>query len=1181
MNNAPPIKMWEIPLNQRPELKNEIVLRNIVTIANGNNAHGDLFNRLVSEAFFSLGFEKPLRNLQEAGREMDIILLHRTEAKVAIVESKSTKEPVGGDAINKFIGAVSVEAKRFKKKGYQVVAYYVSQSGFKATAIRQEDDRKGADLPFELILMTPDMIVSELVRGNTICSAAVAGASYPLPQDTNLIQCGFADLLACKNGWIWALYYTTAASNIATHYCLVYSDGSPLPVDFAQEHFSEITNHSRFSELELIDVRSEYYITKDLKEVKRLYYQYLKSELGEISFEGLSPDKETGTIRVKLENIYVPIRFDAIRYNNDQNDSKKRLTTGQVVQLSQRATILAKPGGGKTTLIRRIALSYADSRIRSLIHDDIQDDDFFPVFIRCRDLGALTRKSIQEIIQAVIVRAELSQYLDAFLVLIKESMLKGTLYLLVDGLDEISDPQARRCFVEQLRCFSAMYPNARMLLTSRETGYSSIAGVLQEYCDEYRICSFDDQQIQELSLNWHLAIIPDIKKAKSESEQICKIILSSMRIKALADNPLLLTTLLFVKRCVGYLPTKKCQLYEEMIRLLLVSWNVAAHGSIDLDEAMPQLSYIAYYMSQKGVQTITKSDLLRCIYHSRKDLPEYLEYTQLSPRKFVDQVELRSNLLIQKGLEYNDREMLEETYEFSHLSLQEYLTAVAISKDWLPEKNQGLPVGKLLEGKLFNAQWAEIIPMTAFLLGKKAKPIIDAIIIKAEKDTQVKAETLEAEAGNAAALLLANCISLEVPMRDETLICCIKIIINNKPSLVTSADYDGNRVSPNSPGICEALLQCKYGLRYREYAEHLLLNDTASLQFLLSYIETFISCNRQGSASNKPATSVQMLAFSGLKDAITGLDYAINNVEQFLIACRENHLPVIPFISRQLASSNSKISILACILLKKLIEKDVLFDDKRYYRVDWDTKKLKCRIVRSKLFFSHLGALSKALVQFWLGETSFPNVVAFVDNIIIDCVSVLIEQLKDSFFLQHNPNNSFFSSAFGGYTKGYFPEYIVMNFAPWHYGERYKMTFEQYLASRANNPIVKTDTKACTILKKWIDCIVDSGILQNELRIETNAFKNNENTKDRFYNYKTHSYPLAVAQRIQADYYLDNMILGMTTPGYFYRWPTTIISHDYWEWHEIAWKTCPRPLEEFKWVINKPHALEIIEKMDK
>ena len=70
---------------------------------------------------------------------------------------------------------------------------------------------------------------------------------------------------------------------------------------------------------------------------------------------------------------------------------------------------------------------------------------------------------------------------------------------------------------------------------------------------------------------------------------LCKIILQDSRITALAHNPLLLTTLLFVKRWIGYLPTKKCQLYQEMIKLLLVSWNAAAHSKMEMDETEPSI----------------------------------------------------------------------------------------------------------------------------------------------------------------------------------------------------------------------------------------------------------------------------------------------------------------------------------------------------------------------------------------------------------------------------------------------------------------------------------------------------------------------------------------------------------------------------------------------------------------
>ena len=85
-----------------------------------------------------------------------------------------------------------------------------------------------------------------------------------------------------------------------------------------------------------------------------------------------------------------------------------------------------------------------------------------------------------------------------------------------------------------------------------------------------------------------------------------------------------------------------------------------------MDETEPQLAFVAYCMMEQGQQKITRDKLERYIIEARKELPEILDYTQVSPSKFIEQVEVRSSLLIQLGYEENTLGQMTASYEFSH-----------------------------------------------------------------------------------------------------------------------------------------------------------------------------------------------------------------------------------------------------------------------------------------------------------------------------------------------------------------------------------------------------------------------------------------------------------------------------------------------------------------------------------
>ena len=798
----------------------------IITLGKGKNEKGDLFNKLVFDVFHVLGFCDPQDNIQKPGREIDKLVRHRTEQRIAIIESKSQEAKIGGDDINKLVGTVDAERRRNRANGLATVGYFVSKSGFTTTALVQEKERAATrqEGDSEIILLGPEQLVSELINGGILCPLAQATSVVQTPDGLSL--CGKADLLASVYGWIWVLYYSSHPKQAATHFAFVHADGNRLLNSVASDLLKFGDKH--FSNKNLLEGPPDaQQIVNGKAEAQKAYFDYLARELGYIQFDGIPTDRDSGSVKVRLENVFVPLQFLLVSEQNDKENSTA-VDINRVLTASSRAAILARPGGGKSTLIRRIALAYAFPNRRITVDDGLPEIDLFPVYLRCRDLGSLVTSSIIEIVYRIIYRAEYPQFSENFRALIEDTQV-GRMLLLIDGLDEISNERERVCFVEQLRSFVATYPSVHLIVTSREPGFRAVAKEIHRYCTEYSIADLQDNQIQQLSHNWHKAILDDETRALEESNQICKIILGDERIKALAINPLLLTTLLFVKRWVGYLPTKRCTLYGEMIKLLLVSWNAAGHEKLDLEETEPQLAFIAYWMTNRGQQTITRNDLEQCIISARKELSDTLGYTMISPAHFIDQVEERSNLLIQRGLEENTNGELVPSYEFSHLSFQEYLAAKAIAETWLPA-SIGSDIVSALHNHIQDPQWLEVIPLTAVLSGRKgAKELIPYLLEKAETRTEASDTNYPREVGrNFAALHLANCIANEAPIAEPDLEKAIRLIAENsydlqKPSFANQYKHNSH--------VFDIILNSKYGTKYKETIEKLLLSNSLSTHF--------------------------------------------------------------------------------------------------------------------------------------------------------------------------------------------------------------------------------------------------------------------------------------------------------------------------------------------------------------
>lgn len=696
----------------------------IIALELTHNKKGDLFCRLMSDLFHALGYDEPRFDVHKSGREIDLQTVHRVEKKIAIAECKAHKDTIGGSDINKFVGALDAEKRKNSKtdlyKDHIVTGYFVSLSGYKETAIEQELDNNNE----RLILLKPEQIIDELVKGRII---------VPLEQAISTISANglklnmSADLIAYNRGWVWAVYYSNGQIN--THVAFVHAEGKLLVKELSDEIIAlDKKLDKNFTGLEVLCGISK--LPKVL-ETQKKYFKYLENECGEIHFEGLPTDKDAGSVKVRLENIFITPSLEITP--NQQNEFNEtvggeRVGIGDILNANSRLAILAKPGGGKTTLIKRLAIAYAFPSRRKLVDDNLPQKKWFPIFIRCRELGDKVTSSITEIIQNIPNRAEINDCTNTFISIASNAMQKGNALLLIDGLDEISNDRNRISFVNQLRTFIATYPNIHIVITSREAGFRVVGGILANYCTNSKLSPLNRTEIESLSVKWHAEIVDDSEKTKKEAISLAKIIIEDNRIKTLAENPLLLTTLLFVKRWAGYLPTRKSVLYQEMIKLLMVTWNVEGHEQLDIEEAEPQLAYVAFLMTSNGEQTITLNDLKECLLAARKQMPDILGYTTISVPDFIKRVESRSSLLIMSGHKKIDSGEIVQIYEFLHLSFQEHLTAKAVVEKFLPKTEVNKSALEIIKPHIEDERWKEVIPLVAVLLKRDSKELLEHLI---------------------------------------------------------------------------------------------------------------------------------------------------------------------------------------------------------------------------------------------------------------------------------------------------------------------------------------------------------------------------------------------------------------------------------------------------------------------
>ncbi|MBR1175528.1 hypothetical protein JQ617_16315 [Bradyrhizobium sp. KB893862 SZCCT0404] len=117
-------------------------------------------------------------------------------------------------------------------------------------------------------------------------------------------------------------------------------------------------------------------------------------------------------------------------------------------------------------------------------------------------------------------------------------------------------------------------------------------------------------------------------------------------------------------------------LYERAVEVLLDTWNIQGHEPLNLKEAVPQLSFVAFELMRRGVQTATEKELLLLLEEAREKVPQIGRYAKDTPDVFLKRVELRSSLLVEAGHQLEGSSLV-PFYQFRHLTFQEYLAAVA------------------------------------------------------------------------------------------------------------------------------------------------------------------------------------------------------------------------------------------------------------------------------------------------------------------------------------------------------------------------------------------------------------------------------------------------------------------------------------------------------------------------
>ena len=404
---------------------------------------------------------------------------------------------------------------------------------------------------------------------------------------------------------------------------------------------------------------------------------------------------------VNLDDIYTEVQclqtddilnfesVTALEKNYRQNGSR-RLTNEKsarrngmtIANQYAHLMILGQPGAGKSTFLRKIGLEALKDKSGQV------EGEYIPALLELKQF--ITDKvDIYDIIQQEFISCQLPMAKE----FTNQVLRQGKLLLLLDGLDEVSNKNFE-LVIDGIQNFVKQYKQNKFVISCRTAAYRQKFNNFKEFI----IADFDDQQIQQFINNWFYS---EVDKQLGTGEKCWNKINSEEATRELARTPLLLTFL-----CLEYdesqdLPKKKATLYGNALDILLRRWAsekrlpyepIYRQLGIDLEKIM--LAEIAYDNFAKDKLFFSQQEVLNQIqkFLSNNDnAPKNLD-----PGTILDAITIEQGILVERA---------RDVFSFSHLTLQEYLTAQYIDDHRLVEK--------LVTEHLIDKGWKEVFLLVA------------------------------------------------------------------------------------------------------------------------------------------------------------------------------------------------------------------------------------------------------------------------------------------------------------------------------------------------------------------------------------------------------------------------------------------------------------------------------------
>ena len=500
--------------------------------------------------------------------------------------------------------------------------------------------------------------------------------------------------------------------------------------------------------------------TDDPAEALRIYREVVLNESNRLGLDGLdvsAADPTSSARPLRLAAVYVTLHTTSqqtIAHGSQGDDSEESLpiTALGACGKERQLVLTGDPGGGKSTFVNHLAHALCAHQLERAgdWHAQLTPEynslrpaqlTLLPLKLILRDFAAMLPTTPAEVADykrrttplnalTQFVAAQLQRQNLGFVEKpLSAELQAGRVWLLLDGLDEVTNPSQRQFVRDAVSAFAQRYPACHYTVTCRILAYEDKSYQLGGFA-KYELAEFDEAQRHQFVQGWYAELVARerLERGKAEilASRLAQSIAERADLRRLAGNPLLLTIMALVNTHKTALPEGRAQLYEEIVGMLLWRWDAlkleqnegitlgqllqqVGRTDKELQQALAEVALAVHQQIGAGDDGEKMADV------SRQQL-----YDALAPlsgdhgwaQQVVGVMQARAGLLVER---------LPHLFTFPHRTFQEYLAGVALANSYNAEGQPDFPQRALPLAD--QAQWRTVIVLAVgYLIYVKPEP---------------------------------------------------------------------------------------------------------------------------------------------------------------------------------------------------------------------------------------------------------------------------------------------------------------------------------------------------------------------------------------------------------------------------------------------------------------------------